>query len=112
MTLDRIGGGSPSSPSHLVFEALLAHGVPGRPVGIRHPVELDVFSAGANRSNTQASSPLDHGTKLVTGVGVEPTKSQDLGTAAQRWSLLALPFCVPSRVKVAGPGVAPGGSGL
>jgi hypothetical protein len=50
---------------------------------------------GWNRTITfldvaQASSPLDHGIKSVTEVGVEPTQSQVLG-------LLALPVCVPGQ---------------
>ena len=54
---------------------------------------------------TQASSPLDHGIKSVTEVGVEPTEHEAL-------DLAALPVCVPGHVQVAGPGVAPGGPGL
>ena len=61
---------------------------------------------GWNRTSTflhvtQASLPLDHGIVVsqVIRVGIEPTESQVPGTDAKRWSLFALPVCVPDRSK-------------
>ena len=65
---------------------------------------------GWNRTSTflhvtQASSPLDHGIVSVTEVGVEPTKSR--GSRPRRFADLRT-----RPIQVAGPGVAPGNSGL